>query len=240
MSDRDPDAVLTISDTVRKDLAHLAKHADKLPQIARVVAESHPGAESPPGTELANTVGTGVGLSSDDARHILFTIWNLYHLQKGMHFSAAKLIDEVTESLDSRAPDAWKAQHLIAWRKAREEVVSLLETMTDENPLVISGKAAALGQAHQNLLVEARVITDVRPVFSAAGDRVVESLIIHSLLLDYFDGADTRRIELALDASDLAHLRQTCDRAVGKAVILGKALQDMPWPTAVLGEEESE
>ena len=240
MPDRERDAVLAISDTIRNDLAHLAGYADRLAQIARVIAQSHPGAESVPGAELANTVGASVGSSSDDARHLLFTIWNLYHLQKSMHVSAAKLIDEVTASLETRAPDPWKAEHLGAWRKAHDEIVSLLDTMTDEHPLVVSGKAATLGQEHQNLLVEARIVTDVRPVFNSAANRVLESLIIHTLLLGYFDGVKTRRIEFALDASDVANLRRLCDRAERKATVLRAALKDLPWNTTVLGEESSD
>ena len=240
MSDRDPDSILKVSDSVRRDLAHLAKHAEVLPRITRILAESHPGTESAPGAELASAVGTSVGLSLDDAQHILFTIWNLYRLQKRYDFSAVKLIDEVTASLDSQATDAWKTENSGAWKKARDAIVSLLETMTDEHPLVVSGKAATLGQAHQSIFVEARIVTDVRPVFNSAADRVLESLIIHTLLIDYFDGVETRRTEFALDANDVASLRQLCDRAEGKATLLKGALKDLPWVTTVLGRDESQ
>jgi len=241
MSDRDSDSVLTVSDSVKRDLAHLAKHADVLPRIARVLAKSRPGTESVPGVELANAIVTDVGLSSDDAQHIVNTIWNLYRLQKGMQYSADKLIEEMTASLDSQAPDAWKTENLGAWKKARDVVVSLIESMTDEHPLVISGKAAMLGHAHQRIFLEARIITDVRPVFNSNADRVLESLIIHTLLINYYDGAEeTRRIEFALDANDVANLRRLCDRAEGKSTVLKAALKDLPWVTTELGGDQSQ
>jgi hypothetical protein len=238
MPERDLDAFLTVSDSVQRDLAYLARRADALPHIANVIAQTLPGAQPVPGAELARIIGPKINLSPDDAQHILFTIWNLYRLKKGLHVDATKLVDDLTTSLDDQASEKWKAEYGAKWEAARKDVVSLLEAMTDEHPLVVSSKAAELGQAHQNILVKARIVTDVRPVFNAAGDKVLESLIIHSLLLNYFDGVETRRLEFALDANDIAELRRLCERAESKAGVLRTGLKVLPWVTTVLGEGE--
>jgi hypothetical protein len=234
MSERDPNSLLGLPEVAQSDLANMATHADKLSQIALAVKDARPG------VELAPIVATTTGLSTDEAQRILWTIWNLYLLKRRLDSDSAKVIADVTKSLEKQTSEGWKQKHLQAWNNSVGEVVSLLDTITDEHPLAVNSKAAALGRAHQNLFTEARVITDVRPVFSAGGDRVLESLIVHTMLLDYFNGTKVRRIELALDAADVAQLRRLCERAERKAAVLKAALKDLPWATAVLGEEQSQ
>jgi hypothetical protein len=223
-------ASISLPEVAQDHLAHLATHVKNLSRIACAAKKTQPG------VELASVVASDVGLPKEEVERILATIWNLYQMKRQERLNSAKFIEEVTATLEKETSDEWKSKHLAAWRSSCSDVVSLLDSITDEHPLVIGSKAAALGTAHQNCLVRARVITDVRPVFNNAGDKVVESLIIHTLLVNYFDGTEVRRIQFALDADDVEQIRRMAERAKGKAATLKSALDGLPWMTAVFGE----
>jgi len=76
-------------------------------------------------------------------------------------------------------------------------------------------------------------VTDLRPVFNEAGDRIVQSVISHVLSIDYHDGMDHRVIQFSLDAGRLAELKEDCERAIRKAAVLKRDLASAPWPVSV-------
>jgi hypothetical protein len=49
-------------------------------------------------------------------------------------------------------------------------LATALGAINDNHALLTSTKATLLAYSQQNLLMSARIITDVRPVFNAAGD----------------------------------------------------------------------
>ena len=72
-------------------------------------------------------------------------------------------------------------------------------------------------------------MTDIRPVFNAAGDKILHTVVTHSLLVDYIDGNQFAKIELGLDGADLTELRKVLERAEQKALTLREALNEVPW-----------
>jgi hypothetical protein len=72
--------------------------------------------------------------------------------------------------------------------------------MKPEHPFAVTRKAERLTRAHENVLFEAKVMTDIRPVFNVAGDKILHTVITHSLLIDYIAGNQFAKIEIGLDA----------------------------------------
>ncbi len=226
-----------LSPDARDDLAHLAKYADKLRSIAGPAAELEPGIGF---SDIARIVGEKTGITVPEVNRILWTIWNLYHLKSRTRVDTLRLLGEISGVLESRAPDKWKNENLETWNKATAAISEFVDQLTDTHPLIVARKAERLGYAHQHVFAEARIVTDVRPVFDAGADKILESFVTQSLLIDYLDGGESRQIEFALDAADVSQLRRLCERAERKALALKAELDKLPWPSAILGEEGSE
>lgn len=223
-----------LTDAALADLAHLAQHEQHLKQIATCASKLQPALGLP---EAAGLIAQEMGLAVNDVNRILWTIWNLYQLETSLQTEAADLIDTLSKALETHAATRWKQGEWQSWSEGAPAVIEVLEGLHPEHPLVVSTKAQRLAYAHQNVFLDARIITDVRPVFDADGSKVLESFVIHTLLLEFFDGSGTRRAEFALDAAGAAHLRRLCERAEGKATVLKNALANVGWPNAVFGED---
>jgi hypothetical protein len=240
MSTGDTDLILGLSlglsKTAWDDLAHLATHRQKLSEVTDATSRLAPGIRL---SDAARTVGEAAGLSPQDANRILWTIQNLQRLKIRLRQDTAELLRTLTATLESQAPEGWKKAHLEGWREASGLIRGLLDIVRDDHPLTVLRKAEQLGAEHQNSFMDARILTDLRPVFSAAGDTIHESLIIQTLLIDYHDGTERRRVALALDARDIAQIRRLCERAEVKASALKAAVSPLKWPAVILGEEET-
>ena len=225
-----------LSRDARDDLVHLAKYAEKLPGIASSATELEPGIGF---SGIGRIVGERTGTTVPEVNRILWTIWNLYQLKNRTRLDTSGLLGEISGVLENRSPDKWKNENLETWNKATAAVSEFVDQLTDTHPLIVARKAERLGYAHQNVFAEARIVTDVRPVFDAGADKILESFVTQSLLIDYLDGGESRQIEFALDAADVSQLRRLCERAERKALVLKAELDKLPWPSAVLGQEGS-
>jgi hypothetical protein len=91
---------------------------------------------------------------------------------------------------------------------------------------ILSVKAKELQLQAERLFCEARVLTDIRPVFGdKPGDAPTAMVIIHTLKIVFHEALTHEEFYVALDAEDIASLKRTLERAEEKARSL-KALLD--------------
>ena len=64
----------------------------------------------------------------------------------------------------------------------------------------------------------------------------MQSVVSHTLSIDYHDGPDHRVIQFTLDATDIADLKKQCERAQNKSAVVKRDLKCLPWPTSVFRE----
>jgi hypothetical protein len=88
-------------------------------------------------------------------------------------------------------------------------------------PLQQIAKALDLRNAYERILVDSRIVSDIRPVFGDddvnAGEGVEAAMVNHTLQLRFSVGEDEPKdFHLALDLDDLRKLRKQIDRALEK------------------------
>ena len=91
--------------------------------------------------------------------------------------------------------------------------------------LSLTTKALGVLTSHDRVFYSARILTDVRPVFSESGDVIEAAVIVHNLRIHYGQDDDHKDFYVALDTSDIQSLRDVLDRADKKAQSLQKFLQ---------------
>jgi hypothetical protein len=80
-----------------------------------------------------------------------------------------------------------------------------------------TSKALALSADHENVYVDSRIITDVRPVFPDDTNSMAAAVITDHLRVSFYDRkSDLSTIYVALDQGDLIDLRDEIDRALAK------------------------
>jgi hypothetical protein len=219
-----------VEDQVFEDLVYLAQHAEAVQRIAEIVSPI------PPGTGLLTVVKEVAAKLNDpsvDVERVLGTFQNVARTQARMRIDLGAFLDSLAGAYASWATAAGVENAEELWTKARETLATAMRNLGPDNPLEVARKAERLLYSHQNVLSEARIITDVRPVFDQAGDKIVKSVVAYTLLIDYAEAGTLHRIEIGLDTGDLADLRIVCERAERKAVALRDALKDKPWPTTL-------
>jgi hypothetical protein len=218
---------LHLEEDVLTDLVFLAQNAGRLGEIIAASATISPGCEF---ARTVEQVARATNMPVGDVQRILQTLHNILRTQGQMRIDLPQFLDLVTTDLAEHAGTPQSDENLRVWRAAVATIQEALGKLGPDHPFTISRKAERLSSANQCNLYEAKVITDLRPVFNKAGDEIQCSIVTYRLLIDYFDVSPLpHRIEIALDASDVAELRKACERAELKGVTLKKALKGIAW-----------
>jgi len=157
---------------------------------------------------------------------LLITVANLYRTENSV-------LEDVTESIRQTAE--WHDQDLMRWEQVRPSIASLVSGAG----LVALTKALHLQYDSTNMLTEARVVTDVRPVFDRDASIPLSAIICHTLRLAYRSSGETRNLELAIDTADLKRMVREAERALAKAEALSQFLRHpTPLPHRIAGDED--
>ncbi len=177
---------------------------------------------------LGRRIATKLGLEQDRVGKLLTALIRLRRFAERQG-SPADAIEWIAEVISERTPSEWQLAYGNKWRQHSTDLHSILEHMGGDHPISIAIKAQTLAYTHQNIFLNARLITDVRPVFSDGGTSVEEFVITHVLAIDYTDGTQNNTVlTLAMDQEDVAQLQRQCERAAVKVLTLQKSLASFP------------
>jgi len=213
-------------------LAHLITRFETVPELQKCVQEFGPAADW---DIVAQNFSQRTGIEEADAGEILSTLLNLNEIRSHLELTPHEFVVALGEAIERRASEEWKEKHLASWQR----IAALVEKeLHPDNAIGLSAKSVELTYAHQNILRDARIFTDLRPVFNQAGDRICGAVITHRLTLNYHDGHANTKIQLTIDAKDVTELRELCKRAEKKAQVLRESLQGLPWKTTIVGASD--
>lgn len=129
-------------------------------------------------------------------------------------------------ALDQLVRDATAA--LLRWNRAskppqhfdapvfEKRLVAFLSIET----LILSARALDVQHEYEHVFQSARILTDLRPIFNAAGSDLQGAIIVHNLKITYYAMGEYREAFFALDNSDLITLRKILERAETKTTSL--------------------
>lgn len=148
---------------------------------------------------------------------ILTAIYALYDV-RGL---AEAPVDEFVDDLVAAMRETGSAELAV---EERESVVRRLHAVLAVDPLAVRAKAHALQRDHEHIFHDAKILTDLRPVFSTPDAEPEGVIIEYTLKIVFHDGARHKEVYMALDASDLSRLREIIQRAEMKVASLSAML----------------
>lgn len=224
------DISINLPPSAFQELAQIARHADKLPEIRQSASSIAPANNV---NELSKRISETIGIDQSELKLVLGGLLSLNALLVRVRAKPEQLVELLTETLELQASPSWKDQYLKQWIEAKEKVAQALDWIGQDEVFVALRKMQQLRFAHQNILTDVRLINDLRPVYNTDGDKILHMMIYYSLLIDYVDGAGSHKIEFALDARDIRDLKRLCERAQKKTITATDAMKSQPWQTTV-------
>jgi hypothetical protein len=157
-------------------------------------------------------------VSPNDIRKILTSISSLSKLLSTPKWTPKTL----ATALDDAARNGVENFKVAEEANFKERIVTLLSL---DALNLIEAKAKELQQEGQRLLLDARILTDIRPVFGEdIGENPTAFILTHTLKLHYHEGGEHREFFVALDEQDIASLKKMSERAQEKTVVLKRVV----------------
>jgi hypothetical protein len=213
-----------LSKHVTNEVLFVAQNADNLSRLFRLQPDVK-----------FEKAATQLQIHAFDLRRLIDTILNLQRLQERFGLNPDELVEVIGRNLERNCTPEDRDNAIKHWQAARPVIVEAL-TGFSKHPLAIAAKGEQLAYVREKLFTQARIVTEIRPVFDEAGKEILRAVVSHELVIDYYQGQEGKRIQIGLDAADVIQLRRACERAERKAAAIKLSLGELPWETAVLAE----
>ena len=177
--------------------------------------------------ELAELICRDSELDQDSAIHVIDAIISLVRIGYSRNVPLREAAAQVASSqkLEDASGNA-------------EEFSDRLYQLSDTTSMRLQGKASVIGYEYSSVLLDARIFTDMRPIFGGDTDNEPEGVILsHTLKLEYIDSATSHNsIYIALDNNDLGTLIDCLERANEKSATLESILDQIGFANIKLGD----
>ena len=108
----------------------------------------------------------------------------------------------------------------------RGDLAVRVKGLIDRRSTQLLHKSLALMREHESIFLDARIMTDIRPVFGGDVSEELDAVVLtHSLKIDFIEEGRRRRFHVALDQSDLQVMKSVLERAIEKATSLRQTLE---------------
>ncbi|SRR6266545_2288159 len=199
-----------VPDRVRKGLSILAsasqQASDELAEHLAKLPLQIPQEDTADG--VANQLKS---LPAVDGRAVIHSLMSLAAFKGSSNQNTEKLVSDVLADLKKADKEPAFANDLI------DRLAQRLPLLLGLSPLTISSKAIGILTDNQRIFREARVLSDIRAVFSDNVEAMpAAAVIVHELKLEYYESGDRKEWFIALDSRDLQKLINVLERAKQK------------------------
>lgn len=213
-----PVASVNIPEQALPDLKRLAELDDALfESLLKAIGDSSPTLTK---TQFSNALAAKVATADDeDIQAVLRPAFALYPIKERAGLSSNELSKAVTES------ETIFAAAVQFPPDAKEKLRTRLELLLGfDKSLGISAKALDVMTEHDRIFCKARILSDIRPVFSDQLESAA-AMIIHTLQIGFHQNGEHHECYFALDTDDIQKLKNIIDRAERKTNALQSILK---------------
>lgn len=166
------------------------------------------------------------------AKSILRQALALHGLIKQRGFESFPLLEAVTAAIRKEA--TWSGDEIVRWTGLLPQLNNLLNLQA----VHLVSATLDLSYEHENIYASARILTDIRPVFSRDATKIDGAVVSSTLYLRFENIEGGRELSIAMDESDVKELMKQCERALRKAATAQNLMDSVAKvPTIITGEE---
>jgi hypothetical protein len=177
--------------------------------------------------EMATRIAERVaGIPIEDLTKIVDLIYSLYQIRQFADVSESQFLDDFMEGVRDAKDSGLILEHLDAV-KVKDRFSRLLSIRT----LSTLSKAIALQRDGERLYCEAKILSDIRPVFADdAALRPIAAVVNHTMKLTYHEAKEHKEFFVVLDKGDIQKLLDALNRALAKDETLRTLLSESEIP----------
>jgi hypothetical protein len=194
-------------------------------QLVSALASSPIASES---AKLATDIAPRVpSVPIEDLTRIVDVLYSLYHVREFSEVNPERFLDDVIDGIVESGLCSNSPERPDQSARIRSRFQALLNIAT----LNTLSKAVGLQRDGERLYCEAKIISDIRPIFTDdASSRPVAAVITHTLKLSYHEGGGHKIFYVVLDGPDLESFQAIIERALEKDGTLRNLLDEAKVP----------
>jgi len=224
---------LIIRESQLKDLTILRDLGpETIKAISTALKEIHPPAIRP--ADLQKALQKPLHNQTENVDTIVSLLISLYNLCRHRDIGEDELFEGLLYGINNTQPSIrWGKEEIDKWM----DLKPLLMDLFSLTPIWNVCKALELAYDYTNLFQKAKIITDIRPIYSDSATEIQGAVVSYTLRLSFDSREGDRDISIALDGKDVKKLSLACDRALTKAKVAKSLLIQQGINALISGEE---
>ena len=170
---------------------------------------------------LSKQISDLTNLSYEDIEDMVTMFFELYVFQSVRTYPIEQIVDSICDYAKQS-----KNEKLIPkdnnWDRLKKNMLAVLN---QDNTLSLSAKAIEIYSDYEKVFCNAKIYSDIRPVFSSDLEEKPIMVVIHNLKITYNENNEHKETFIALDSNDLKQLKNQIQRAEEKEESLIKILK---------------
>jgi hypothetical protein len=177
---------------------------------------------------LASSIAQISGLADTVVYPATRALASLYTMMDRLETPIEEFLSEIERAAQATSRDDLKSP-AFGWDEARAR---LRKFLSFDRSLGFTAKAFDLLTDNERVFCDARVISDVRPIFLKDVDHSPDAFILlHTLHLEYHKaGGQLESLDVSMDSNDVQYLLKALERARGKEASLRDLAERMDLP----------
>lgn len=170
--------------------------------------------------KLSSVVERTTHASPDEAANLVAAVRSLYFLKARAEGTIiADFVAMLLAAMQMTGGD------LVLPESERATFSQKLTRLLSIHTLESSTKVEQLRTDHSSILEDAKIVTDLRPVFDKPSERPFGAIITHTLKIVTHESGEHKELYFALDGDDLLMLKRLAERALQKMASLRDVLK---------------
>jgi hypothetical protein len=164
----------------------------------------------------------------DELNDIFRVVFILYSMKQKAGASSQKLAEDVSQSCVESSSD------VIHFESEKAGLLSsrIKKLLSFDKTIAVTTKAFDVMTEHKHTFCSARILSDIRPVFTDTPDSASAAVIIHTLQIGFHESGtgEHKEFYVALDTNDIQKLKEVIERAEKKTVALSSIIKGSKLP----------
>jgi hypothetical protein len=193
---------------------------------ARALADALKSAKPSPDTsEMAARISKKVpSIPMEQLSSILDALYTIYYIRELSGVEPSTFLEDFMEGVQN-------VPQLKAGKQGMARLRGRFEQLLSTNSFNLLSKAKRLQRDGERLYCDAKILSDIRPVFNRnPTSRPLGAVVTHTLRLGYHESGDHKEFRVILDSVDLDVLADVVFRAKAKDETLRELLKDAKLP----------
>jgi len=164
-------------------------------------------------------------MKTQDVEDILRTLLSLYAFRSDADTPLPQFVSELVSAMQATGEEslALSEEDKALFQASMIRLLSL-------DTVALASKVSEVRIDYPKTFHDAKIFTDIRPIFAKPEERPMGASITHILKIEYHEDSEHKSFHVALDAEDLQKMKKVFQRAETKALSLKSLLKTSNLP----------